>query len=78
MVSAESLACEVVWRNFNLMRKWIGRLIHVTYMDESGDAYVGEYDNGGDEDRRQVKHLVVAQVETVQGGEAGDGGRQAG
>ena len=45
--------------------------------DYIGDAYVGEYDNGGDEDRRQVKHLVVAQVETVQGGEAGDGGRQA-
>ena len=46
--------------------------------DDVGDDDGGDYDDGDDEDRRQVQHLVVAQVETVQGGEAGDGGRQAG
>ena len=46
--------------------------------DDVGDDDGGDYDDGDDEDRRQGQHLVVAQVETVQGGEAGDGGRQAG
>ena len=38
--------------------------------DYIGDAYVSEYDNGGDEDRRQVHHLVGEKKEV--GGDGND------